>query len=286
MADRSNDIADLIAKACMAIYSDTDAQLDLKAQAKAYDAPLQNTRLDVVEELAKLSHAQNWTLKEIKSAIKIASKASNAPKEDKAAASVKTLRSEMKLFCDPEIRADVPDLIEFCKAAWDEEDLALAADKDAATPVRKLFSRKYKLVLGIARAVKNDDASFGSHEDIADYCEENDPDEDAEKVAKRLERMTDQLQEIFDEFHNQDISACLDYLREIEAKDLLNSRASHRAQDALAGAAAKPLQPVKPASATPPAPTPPQAPAASEDVAEGAFDPLAATMNDLELLAA
>lgn len=272
--DRTNEIASALSNACMAIYEDTEKQLGYKAAATALNTPLQNTRLDVVRELARLSHAQKWTVKEIKGAIKLASKQSNAPKDDKAANSVKTLRSEMKLFCDPDVREDVPDLIDFCEQAWADEEMAKAAEEGASTPIRKLFSRRYKLVLGVVRAVKNDDVSFASAEDVTEYCENNDPDEDAEKVAKKLERIVDQLNDVFDEFHNEDISACLDYLREIEAKDLLNSRAVHRAGDSVAQ---KPVEAVKPVAATP-TPAKPETP--PSDVADGAFDPLATTLND------
>lgn len=274
MTDRTSDIANALNSACMAIYEDTEKQLSHKMAATALNQPLTQTRLDVVETLAKLSHAQKWTAKEIKGAIKLAAKNSNAPKDDKAAASVKTLRSEMKLFCDPELRSDVPDLIKFCEDAWAEEEMQ---EEELPKPVKKLFSRKYKLVLGIVRAVKNDDASFGSAYDVIEYCAANDPDEDAEKVAKKLERIADQLDEIFQEFHNDDIHTCLDYLRTLEAKDLLDSRAVYRAAEQANAAPQRPLQPVAPAS---PRPEAVKSPEAVQPVVDGAFDPLAGTLND------
>ena len=140
--------------------------------------------------------------------------------------SVATFISEMRQVASPKVCGGFNDLADACQKAWEEENLQIAAAKLAGedpktlhTPVHKYKSRLWHLVIDFARRVADDkknQTSFVGPYDVIVYCEAHDPDEDAEKVAKRLEAIAKMIDDVYKDFADPDLRMAADYMRAIE----------------------------------------------------------------------
>lgn len=248
---RVADIAEKLRQACGSIGGDHADMLEAQEQVQALSGKMQNTRLSVAQQVAAMAHAEGWTNAEINEGCAAAAKGINAP--DGTAKTIGVFISEMRTFANPKVRDTFPTTLEACQEAWaaEQEDMAGAEKGDSVdTPVRKFKKRLYHLVMDVARQIKKGELSVDSAEDVVRYCRENDPDFDAEKVAKRLAGIIGDLDKVFSDFGMGSIQTAADFLRTIKAEELLASR-----KLLLAGA---------PIAYTAPPPPPPPAPAVEE----------------------
>lgn len=225
-----NDIANQIRSTCMGIMEDTRAVTRLTEARDALSGGLQNQRLVIAREIARISSAGKWTDSDIKNAAKRAVKgAGNDGPKDSADKTLATFISEVKLFALPKIREQANVIIDACQEAWDVESALLEATKAADrgelhTPLHKLTKRLYHLTLSVTRAVKDGEWNVETSDDVIAYAEYHDPDVDHERVAKRLESMLSALQDIVRDFGNKDVALAAEYLAEVTADDLMKSR--------------------------------------------------------------
>ena len=136
-------------------------------------------------------------------------------------------------------------------------------------------------------------ADINSAEDLIEYAIENDPDFNAERVAKRLETIAKALHGVFVDFNNDDIGRAAAYIEAITAEQLIASRNKKIADERKAAKEHRNLKPGDAARETAAAArkiTPVVTPVATAQEPtehapiEGAFDPMAddidTTLND------
>jgi hypothetical protein len=289
MTQREIDIAQAIRGVCSQVLPDLDTINEKKDEIDAIQGEkgsLNLSKLQIMGQVAEMSSVDKWLPGEIKNAVAYASTTlSNAQPNDRAAKSLATFLSEMRQVADPKVRDRFPTILAAVETAWDAE----ANDKAAElpTPIRKWQSRKYHALVSVLRAVKDGKANIVQPSDVVAYAEANDPDHNAERVAKRLEALANTLHGIFVDFGNEDIYRAQQYVASITVEDLLTSRKVKLAEKAKAEREHKlantPTPTPKPAPKSAPAivaqATQETAPAVIEP-AEGAFD-LAGELNTL-----
>lgn len=270
-AVRVTTIANLIRSKCLVLAEPAEQMDEAQKSITALSQGMNLSRIAVIAEVAALSAAQDWTAAELKVACDQAAKGNS---DDRSAKTVGVFISEMKTFASPKVRNELPTIIEACEAAWRDEEELLAecettAERNAVeTPVRKFKSRKYHLIMGAARAVKSGELRVECAQDIVDWCVENDPDFDEDKVAAKLKAVVDALEKIHVDFGMAEIRTAADYLITITGKELLASRkamlnaAAQRDAERLEGHRLAPLPPAALAQHAAPSTVPP-APAAS-----------------------
>jgi SepF-like predicted cell division protein (DUF552 family) len=286
MTDREKDIARDIRGVCSSICPDLDLVNDHKDAVDAIQGEkgsLVTSKLQIMAQIAEMSSVGKWLPGEIKNAVAYAATTmSNAEPGDRTAKSLATFLSEMKSVADPKVRDRFPTLLSCVETAWEAEE----ADKKAelATPIRKWSSRKYHAVVNVLRAVKDGKVTITQPSDVVAYAEENDPDHNAERVAKRLEALAKTLHGIFVDFGNEDIYRAQQYVASITVEDLLTSRKVKLAEKAKAEREHKlantPVPKPAPAPKSAPTPTPATTTAQTVEPAEGAFD-LAAELDNV-----
>lgn len=321
MTDRERDIAEQIRGVCAQIVPDVDKINDLKDETVLRNDTLSTSKLGIMAQIAEMSSVGKWLPGEITHATAYAAKMGNTnPDDDRSAKSLATFLSEMNAVAHPRVRDRFKELLGAVEEAWAAEEQARALDKDVETPVRKWAKRKYHAILQTMRAVKNGDADISDAADVVAWAKTNDPDFDAEHVAKRLKTIAEALQSVFVDFANEDVGVAQRYVAAITAEDLLESLKVKNAAKAKAEREYRLANTPKPAPtptpvpasqaapqavqapaptptpiAAAPAPTPiATAPAAEQAPssqpidagapAEGVFDPLASVMNDLDMI--
>jgi hypothetical protein len=208
-----------------------------------------NMREIVLTEIAKLSADNQWREIDIKASIKRIKGKGNS-------GTLATYYSEVAAAANPRVCAVFPALVQMRDALWPQEpDETHEVNTDCA----KVWSRRYQMLTAMARAVKNNEATFVSTGDVIAYAQENDPAHDATKIQKRLDKISEELTEFFGDFPHEDLSAAASLVAEIDVKQLQAARekvtgetekrlAGHKLAD-VARARAKPVTPeVKPAT--------------------------------------
>ena len=224
MTDRERDIAEQIRGVCAQIVPDVDKINDLKDETALRNDTLSTSKLGIMSQIAEMSSLGKWLPGEITHATAYAAKMGNTnPDDDRSAKSLATFLSEMNAVAHPRVRDRFKELLGAVEEAWTAEEQARALDKDVETPVRKWAKRKYHAILQTMRAVKNGDADISDAADVVAWAKTNDPDFDAEHVAKRLKTIAEALQSVFVDFANEDVGVAQRYVAAITAEDLLES---------------------------------------------------------------
>lgn len=195
---------------------------DAKALATKAGEDLRSKREVILGSVADLSVADDWTELEIKAAAKAAAQMHNDATTKSAVA---TFVNDCQRAAHPRVRARFNELFEIVRSAWLDEEEQRALDKDAPAPIKKLFKRKYHALLGTFKIVIDGVNSIDDVQDLIDYANANDPDFDADKIAKKLEKIVDQLSDFNVDFPMTTISDAIKRLSEIDAKDLAAARA-------------------------------------------------------------
>ena len=258
--------------------AELDDARDAAAQARAAQADSEaghvNAREAIMGELARLSLAGLWTEPEIKLAASAAAKG-NKVKADKA---IETFMGEAKMAMDPKVRHQFATLLDIRDVAWDAEQDAIKIAKDtggpAPAPIKKAFARKYHFLMAVLREVRSTGDTPDTVEDLVAWAKSMDPDLDAAKIKKRLDKIVEQLTAFNGDFPNSDIESCIGFLNDVSEADLTRARNDKLgvAAPAPAPVVAKPL----------PAAAARRAPAQAPQAAQAALDEAASIHNVAE----
>ena len=197
-----------------------DASDALKA---ASEITKNSGRLALAREIAELSSAEDWKGNDIAAACEYARTIGNG--NDKTAKTLNTAISEMRLFANPNVRADVGRLADACQQAWDNEtlDVMCADPEDKAsvpTPIRNYAPRVYHLLTYVTRAVKDGKLEVYNADDVVWWAKVNDPAMNPANTAKKIKQIIKQLDTIRALYRVADLDAAADVLRDVDEKML------------------------------------------------------------------
>lgn len=185
-------------------------------------------RVKMMGEVASLSETNGWLEDEIETAAKMVVslhvKLQNDPdagKDKFAKTTLSQMVSQVKLAAHPKVCVNFSHLNTLLDTAWAYEDALREAEKELAdTPLRKAFQRKYHALVGLMKAMKSN-FKFANEEALVEYARANDPDKDAEKVSKRVQKVIASLNAIYQDFAHEDLKSAADFLGQINSHDLL-----------------------------------------------------------------
>ena len=194
-----------------------------KALQDAAEITKNSGRLLLARQIASLSHDEQWKGSDIAAACEHARTMGNG--NDKTAKTLNTAISEMRLFANPNVRADVYTLANACQQAWDEEAMEVAcADpedrKSVPTPVRNYASRVYHLLCNVTRAVKDNKLTVYNSADVVWWAKVNDPDMVPANTLKKIQAIMKNLDAIRNIYAVEDLDAAADVLRSVDIKML------------------------------------------------------------------
>jgi hypothetical protein len=180
-------------------------------------------RLALARQIAELSAAEDWKGNDIAAACEHARKIGNG--DDKTAKTLNTAISEMRLFANPNVRADVSRLADACQQAWDNETLdVMCADPEdkssVPTPIRNYAPRVYHLLTYVTRAVKDGKLEVYNADDIVWWAKVNDPAFNPANTAKKVKQIIKQLDAIRAIYKLADLDSASDVLRDVDEKML------------------------------------------------------------------
>lgn len=180
-------------------------------------------RLLLARQIASFSHSEGWRGNDIAAACEHARTIGNG--NDKTAKTLNTAISEMRLFANPNVRADVGTLADACQQAWDEEAMEVAcADpedrKNISTPVRNYASRVYHLLCNVTRAVKDGKLTVYNSADVVWWAKVNDPDMVPANTLKKIQAIMKNLDAIRNIYSVADLDSACDVLRTVDIKAL------------------------------------------------------------------
>jgi hypothetical protein len=219
-AQRLNTIATQIANTCAGIDGALTDLADAKAAKDAASTSATSKREEIMGAIADLSLAGQWTKAEITAASKLAIKKHNNLNTEKAMA---TFIGEVKRAAHPNVRDHFRALVSVRDTAWAAETESLALDKTNPQPLRKCFKRSYHALIS-AMAECEEGNVFTTTDNMVDFAIANDPDHDADKVAKRLEAIHATLAAFYADFPVDDIGFCVDTLASITKEELTKAR--------------------------------------------------------------
>lgn len=233
-----------------------------------------NAREGIMGVLAGAAAAGAWSAKEIEAAAKMAGQLGTNAETPKAVA---TFLGEAKRAMHPDVREEFADIVAVRNEAWDGEQGAKALDKDTATPIKKAFQRKYHLLVTLLGEA-GEGRFYTTADEVRAFAVSRDPDHDPEKVARRLEKIREQLEAFVVDFPVQDITDCVEFLRAIGEEELVAARHAKLGSTP----APKPEKPTRPAKPAPVKPVATVVAAAEVEPAQGASELLDDVLNDFD----
>ena len=213
---RVGEITSALAVECSK-FAQADIEKSLASEAKsAADAEGKSVRELVMGEIAKLSRDNQWREGEVKAACKALKAGDNS-------GTLTTFMSEVMNVAHPNVRDVFNDLVSMRDALWPVD-----ADPElnpVQPDVGKLWTRRYHMLTDMTRRVRKGEAMFNGVQDVIDYAIAHDPDEDAEKIQDKLEKIAGQLAEMFLTFPDEDLKLAAEYISGIDANKLMIARA-------------------------------------------------------------
>lgn len=253
---RIDQIADAIAQTCAGVNSFVDDYDTAKTAAATANDMAYGKRESIMVAIAELSLAGLWTKVEIKLACKNAAlKHNNTENKNAFAAFV----GECKNAAAPLARAHVPALLAARNAAWDTEAEQLKLDPSAPAPLKKAFKRKYHALIR-AMAATDDGVLLDTPDKLVAYAQQHDPDHDADKVRKRLDKIQQDLADFAVDFPVEIFGYVITRLDGVTKEDLTTARKEKIFNDThIQGVEDKPVAPK-------PVPTPKPVPKYQDDI--------------------
>lgn len=190
----------------------------------------------VLIDLAAISAADNWLAHEITEACKQVSKASNS----KTSA---TFVSECKNVCHPRVRDRFTSLMAMRDELWPVVPDEVNVVNEACA---KVWSRRYHMLTKMAQLVAKGEAVFLNADAVVNYATDNDPDHDAAKIQKRLDKIAETLAEFFVDFPHDDLSSAAELIGTIDVKKLQAARRELLGEDEPPTAVPTPAPKVQP----------------------------------------
>lgn len=188
----------------------TDARNDAIAEG-------QSIRETVMGDIARLSRDNAWREAEVKAACKALKAGDNSQ-------TLVTFMSEIMNVAHPNVRDQFNDLVSLRDALWpaDADPELNPVNPDVA----KCWNRRYHMLTQMTRVVRKGEGAFNGVEDVIEYARNNNPDEDPEKVQKKLEKIAETLGDMFLIFPDEDLKLASEYVAGIDAKKLIAARAT------------------------------------------------------------
>lgn len=198
--------------------TNTEAR-DMAADASKAET---NARETILTSLADFSQTQQLTSNEITA---VAAKVIVGQNDLDSQKAVAQFIGECKRAMNPNVRAQVREIIGKRDMCWDSETERKTADKDEVTPLRDTFKRKYHMMLAMFDAF-GEGVTFETAEDVGRWGDAVAEKQrlDTKKVIKTLEAITKQLVSFHKDFPVEDIGVCIEALQGITKKDLETSR--------------------------------------------------------------
>lgn len=193
------------------------ADADRSAANDVYTAAREESASVRVKALITVSDAAfraKWESELIETAVE-AVKAEFNPKDGKKNTSVNTFASELRNAMRPGIRGHVGEMFDVAALAWGAE--ADADDK----PLREAFKRRYHMVVGKMFALAQAGEAWHAtalHDAAMAVIREREL--DYTKVHGRLKAIRAQLEAFAKDFPVEGITACVEFLGEVDVKDL------------------------------------------------------------------
>jgi hypothetical protein len=188
-------------------------------------------RESIMQTLASAAHTNEWTEDEINAGIAAYVASRN---DSKLPSSLNTLKSQITTAMHPNVRDDFTRIQSTVNDAWETETAAIEASKGtdtkADTPLRKLHKRKYHMLVTIMVAAKGDKDTpegtrFYTTGELVAHARANDPDDNAEKLLKRVASIIKSLQDIQGLVTDvEDLDAAVDMLGRITETEMANGR--------------------------------------------------------------
>jgi hypothetical protein len=225
---RLDAIAKALNEGVNAAMKNADDLNDLKDETTRERDAGEGQRERIMRSVADLADAEDWSKAEIDEAIARLKAQRN---ENKLPTTVNTFVSEMGIAMREGVRSDIHHIMSACDDAWAAETAMLehakgakAADKPE-TPFRKAFKRRYHFLTSIMRQASEGEAHYVSQGALLAYAAECDPDNNAKKLAKRIETATEALAAVNELLLDvEDLDKALDTLRRIEVDEVARGR--------------------------------------------------------------
>lgn len=221
------------------VASDTTRDMAKADAASAADATI-GVREKVLTALAGRAHKANWSFDDAKEALErvIANyKANDAAKASSAA----TFKSDMLASLNRNVRGQVATIFQATRDAFDAETevakaLKTAAEKRAVQPIHTAYSRSYHAAIAVIKAIPKPDNRFtiATPADVTAFAVEflKSRRIDYKRVMARLAAIRGELESFYGDFPEDGISMCVEYLKEIDEKQLRQARADMERRNA------------------------------------------------------
>lgn len=182
-------------------------------------------RVTVMSMVAKLAHDNNWDIREAKLAAPIAASKNNS---DVTKGTVTTFMYELVHAMHPFVREHFDGLWSIVDDAWKAEEEQTKVNANANVPVHKAWKRKYHaLTLGAMKMVEDGLPCF-TIADLTAHAVTCDPDHDAKKIYKRLEKIRADLAAFHVDFPADDIGHAMETLAKVTLDHLVAAQAAKR----------------------------------------------------------
>ena len=193
-------------------------------------------RESIMQTLARSAEVNGWTEAEIDAGIAayVAGRNDDQGGKGKLPPSLNTLKSQITTAMHPNVRDDFTRIQSSVNDAWEAETAAIEASKGtdtkAETPLRKCHKRKYHMLVTIMVAAKGDKDTpegvrFYTTGELVAHARANDPDDNAEKLLKRVASIIKSLQDIQGLVTDvEDLDAAVDMLGRITETEMANGR--------------------------------------------------------------
>lgn len=174
-------------------------------------------REKLLRELASKAHAGKWSGDDTAECVKDALKSRNSK-----STSISTFAAEIKRACSQSVRANVGNLFDLAREAFDAEAASLAEDKKAPAPLRKAFARYYHAVVQYGFKAAADGRVFADASDFVRFAMDTIRARqiDYKRVKARLDGIRKELQSFADDFPVDGITSCVEFLQSIEVDEL------------------------------------------------------------------
>lgn len=197
-------------------------------------------REEIMGAIAKLSHADSWTLPEIDAAAASASRmhVENITKIAKASGSnvtpstktMETFIGEIKHAAHPLVREHFDALVSIRDRAWNQETEQLQLNPAYPKPMRVAYLRKYHaLTLGCFAAAEKG-ILFKTEDELVAHAVIHNPEHDAAKVHKKIMAMKATLEGYKMEFPCPDLNYVCDTLAKLTFNDMALAQAERQAE--------------------------------------------------------
>jgi hypothetical protein len=226
-AARISAIGSALYAACRPINDADGATQEARDLAKSLRESGMGLREQIMASVARLSHEGQWTAREVDAGCKAAAGMINDKASEKTLA---TFISQVKNAAHPLVASRYEAITTVVNDAWAAETEQLGIDKSSPAPLRKAFSRKFHALISVFVATTKGENPANNVDSLISFASERDPDLAADKVAKRIGAIINDLLAIHVDFPDVVLQTVAEALSNITEKTLEKSRADKLAR--------------------------------------------------------